>query len=69
MNFAVIENNMVINTIIADSKKIAEAVSGYDCVEIKPTEIAHIGLGYVDGVFEQPIQPEEPLEDVPTGTE
>jgi hypothetical protein len=41
-NYAVIENNKVINVIIADSKEIAEQVTGLTCVEIteeNPTDI------------------------------
>jgi hypothetical protein len=53
-NYAVIENNKVLNVIIADSKEIAEQVTGMTCVESLPENPAVIGLGYTDGVFEQP---------------
>ena len=33
MNFAIIENNKVINVILADSKEIAEQVTGLQAVE------------------------------------
>jgi hypothetical protein len=63
MNFAVIENNIVTNIIVADSKAIAEEVTGFTCIEYADEDMPHIGLGYVDGVFEQPVAvPVEPTE-------
>lgn len=32
-HWAVIENNIVVNTIIADTKEIAESLTGLTCVE------------------------------------
>jgi len=32
-NFAVIKNNTVINTIVANSKEVAEDVSGLSCID------------------------------------
>ncbi len=68
-NFAVINNGKVVNTIVADSKTIAEEITGLLCVEYIETNPARIGLGYNDGVFEQPLvleildeQLEEPIE-------
>jgi hypothetical protein len=64
-NFAVLdENNKVTNIIVADSKEIAEEVTGLPCVEYTDSNPAIIGLGYADGVFEQlpipePVQNEE----------
>jgi hypothetical protein len=55
MNFAVIENGSVTNTIVADSKAIAEEVTGLTCVEYADTDMPHIGFGYANGVFEQPV--------------
>ena len=49
-NFAVIEGNNVINTIIADSQAIAEEVTGAICVEYT-TEPAQPGGTYVNGKF------------------
>ena len=54
-NFAVIDNEKVLNIIIAESKTIAEEVTGFTCVEYTDLDRPHIGLGYVDGVFEQPV--------------
>jgi hypothetical protein len=60
MNFAVISNNLVINTIVADSKEIAEQVTSFLCVEYTLENPAHIGLGYDGTTFQQPpiIEPE-----------
>lgn len=52
-NFAVIQDNKVLNIIVAESKEIAEEVTGILCVESLAENPAVIGLGYVDGVFEQ----------------
>jgi hypothetical protein len=53
--YAVIENNVVTNVIVAASKEIAESATACNCIEItEATGIAHMGLGYADGVFEQP---------------
>lgn len=40
-NFAVIKDGEVLNTIVADTKEIAEEVSGYPCVQYEyPTAVA-----------------------------
>jgi NaMN:DMB phosphoribosyltransferase len=61
-NFAVIENGIVANIIVAEDLTTALAVTGKTCVEYDNTpelqNSAHIGLGYANGVFEQPITPE-----------
>lgn len=44
--FAVLDsNNMVINTIIADTKEIAETATGATCIEFNETNPT--GFGYV----------------------
>lgn len=53
-NFAVIENEKVLNTIVADSKAIAEEVTGKICVEFTKENPACIGFGYDGTTFEQP---------------
>ena len=56
-NFAVIDENLVINTIICDSKELAEQVTGKTCVEITgnlATKNATVGATYADGVFLHP---------------
>jgi hypothetical protein len=54
MKFAVIIKGKVENTIVADSLEIAEEATGETCVPFTEDNPAVIGLGYVDGVFEQP---------------
>ena len=49
-NFAVLDGENVLNTIVADSKAIAEEVTGKTCVEFT-TEPAETGGTYVGGVF------------------
>jgi hypothetical protein len=61
-NFAIIEDRKVTNTILADSKAIAEEVTGRTCVEFIQSNLAHIGFGYDGTTFEQPVQEEEPTE-------
>jgi hypothetical protein len=42
-NFAVFNGDMVINTIIAESKEVAESVTGRTCVEYTSSNPAFIG--------------------------
>ena len=51
-NFAVLDGENVINTILADSKEIAEELTGKTCIEFT-TEPAEAGGTYVDEVFIQ----------------
>ena len=55
-NYAVIENNKVANIIVADTKEIAEEVTGLTCVESTSENPAHIGLGFDGTTFEQPTE-------------
>jgi hypothetical protein len=43
-SYAIVENGTVINTIIADSKEIAESVTGKECVEY--TDENPMGIGW-----------------------
>jgi hypothetical protein len=61
-NFAIIEDGVVTNTILADSKAVAEEVTGKTCVEFTDSNPACIGLGYDGTTFEQPAPVEEPTE-------
>jgi hypothetical protein len=61
-NFAIIEDGVVTNTILADSKAIAEEVTGKTCVAYTDSNPAFIGLGYDGTTFEQPAPVEEPTE-------
>ena len=49
-NFAVLENENIINTIVADSKSIAEELTGKTCIEFT-TEHAEVGGKYINGTF------------------
>ena len=51
-NFAVIDGNNVVNTILAESKAIAEKLTEKTCVQYT-TESAEIGGTYIDGIFIQ----------------
>jgi hypothetical protein len=54
MNFATINNGIVQNLIVANSKEIAEQVTGLECIEYTDENPAHIGLSYDGTIFEQP---------------
>lgn len=56
-NFAVIENNVVINVIVADSLDVAEAVTEKQCVEYTTENPAAIGWIYDGTAFVMPEQP------------
>ena len=61
-NYAIIENDKVINVIVADSKEVAEEVTGLVCIEYTEENPAGIGWTY-DGVnFVSPY----PVEEEPT---
>jgi hypothetical protein len=57
-NFAIVEDTKVTNIILADSKAIAEEVTGKTCVEFTQSNPAHIGLRYDGTTFEQPARQE-----------
>lgn len=52
--FAVIQDNIVVNTIVADTLAIAQDVTGLSCVEYSEDDTPQIGFGYDGTVFEQP---------------
>ena len=61
--YAVIENNVVTNRIVAESKEIAESVTGKTCVECDGTST--VGGYYLDGVFAGPIgSPDEDSDEI-----
>ena len=62
--FAIINEGVVENCVVADSLEIAEEVSGKTCVEYTLENPAAIGFTYADGVFTDPNAP-EPAEEVP----
>jgi len=59
VNFAVIDGKNVVNTIVAESKAIAEEVTKMLCIEFGDADRAEPGGQYVDGVFipKIPIKP------------
>ncbi len=68
-NYAVIQNNIVTNIIVADSKEIAEEVTGLLCIEY--TEENPVGIGWTwDGtsfinpfaIVEEPVIEESVVE-------
>ena len=59
--FAVINNNTVINVIVADTKEIAEQVTNLTCVEYTAENPAAIGWTYDGENFIAPVV-EEPTE-------
>jgi hypothetical protein len=62
-NFAVIdENNLVVNVIVADSKEVAESVTGLTCIEDSEL-LGSIGLVYNDGIFAAPLPEPRPITD------
>jgi hypothetical protein len=63
--YAVINENVVVNLILADSVEIAEQVTGHTCIEC--TDLLNPNIGYLwDGdsftVPETPIVEDEPVE-------
>jgi hypothetical protein len=52
-NFAVIEENIVTNVIVADSLEVAESTIGKTCTEYV---IPVIGATYIDGIFTNPVE-------------
>jgi hypothetical protein len=57
MNFAVIENNVVVNTIVAESKSVAEEFTGLTCVALSDSLRASIGWVYNGRTFTDPNPP------------
>jgi hypothetical protein len=58
-NYAIIQENKVINVIVADTKEVAEAVTGLTCIEYTQQNPAGIGWTW-DGtnfIGPEPITP------------
>lgn len=53
-NYAIVENNIVTNVIVADSKEIAEEVTGLVCIEYTQENPAGIGWAYDGTNFVSP---------------
>lgn len=54
-NYAVIKDGIVTNVIIAESKEIAESVTGLTCVEYTAENPASIGWIYNGSDFSAPV--------------
>jgi len=52
--FAVIEDSLVVNVIVANTQEIATEVSGLQCVNITDEQVG-IGYSYVNGEFMPPV--------------
>jgi len=50
-NFAVLDGENIINTIIADSKETAEEITGKTCIFFNESDRAETGGKYIDSVF------------------
>jgi hypothetical protein len=57
-NFAVIKNRVVINTIVAESKEIAESVTGLQCVAYEENDNVLINGTYDGTSFHPPVTEE-----------
>ena len=53
-NFAEIKNNVIVNIIIAETKEIAEMVTGGTCIEYTGESPIGIGWGYDGETFTAP---------------
>jgi hypothetical protein len=56
-NYYVINDNVIVNLIVAENQEIAELVTGSTCI-LQPSEspLPDIGWSYVDGVFNAPVE-------------
>lgn len=54
--FAVIENNTVTNVVVAETKEIAETITGLTCIEYTEENPAGIGWGYNGVNFVEPVR-------------
>jgi hypothetical protein len=62
--FAVIENDIVVNLIVADTLAIAEEVTDCKCVEYEGINTFQVGWGYDGKKFTEPVPVEEPTDPV-----
>jgi hypothetical protein len=53
-NFAVMNGNLVLNVIVADTKEIAEQVTGVNCIEYTTENPAGIGHTWDGSIFIAP---------------
>lgn len=64
-NFAIYQDSTILNVIVADSKEIAEEVTGMNAIETEGNP--WIGWTLADGVWTAPVHP-EPVESEPVET-
>ena len=55
-NYAVINDNIVENIIVADTKEIAEQITNKTCIEYTEENPANIGWAYANGAFIAPTE-------------
>ena len=48
------ETNIVVNTIVAESKELAEQLTGLTCIENTEENYGFIGFGITEGIFIKP---------------
>jgi hypothetical protein len=53
-NYAVIQNDKVVNIIVSDSKEIAEQITNLTCIEYIKENSVGIGWTYNGSTFEKP---------------
>lgn len=66
MKLAVIDNENVVNLILADSIEIGEEVTGLACVELPEESFAQVGWLYTNGEFINPNPRVEVIEEPTT---
>ena len=52
--FAVVEDTLVVNKIVCESKELAESVTGLLCVEIESSLVCEVGASYINDEFIAP---------------
>lgn len=55
--FAIVENDVVTNVIVADNKELAETITGLTCIQYNDVQDAGIGWAYDGSKFIAPEQP------------
>ena len=53
-NFGVLDNNLIINILVCETKEIAEIVTGKTCIELPLTNVG-IGWSYDGAEFTAPV--------------
>lgn len=53
-NYAIVENKLITNIIVAETKEIAETVTGQTCIELPHYDVGR-GWTYEGGTFTAPV--------------